>query len=200
MLARQKGPSSCSICQANSFSSSHEVAQHGKTPSEPPPAPAGQPLMVMTRRTSSATASSTAAQKRAWASARLAGSGCRTLPAALTAESARPWSRSSPARRSRSFASPMVARSRCGRGQGPHAPTPSSMSFIPRSAHHAKSSRRPRLGSEFGVNARPHAAALPNAEIRSSTSRRACSTVVSTLRVPQAAAWKARSCSQKASS
>ena len=33
------------------FSSSAEVAQHGKMLKAPPPFPAGQPLMVMTRST-----------------------------------------------------------------------------------------------------------------------------------------------------
>ena len=43
---------------------------------------------------------------------------------------------------------PMVARSRCGRGQGPQAPTPISMSFRLRSAHHLNIARRSRCGSE----------------------------------------------------
>ena len=42
-----------------------DVAQHGNTPSEPPPGPAGQPLIVTTRGTPRATARSTAARRRA---------------------------------------------------------------------------------------------------------------------------------------
>src|SRR4029077_15415701 len=56
------------------------------------------------------------------------------------------------------------------------------------------------LGKRVRENADSHATAFLNAEVRSSISRRACSTVVCTGAWPKAAAWKARSSSRKASS